>query len=107
MFTFGREHEQECARRYVRNQAQLGLVTALIDAVHDLREAKTSDERVHSAVRVAFVEGGSGVWEEAGSWLRKLCQDYPGFSALWHGENWKRQSSGDAKCAGRLQKTAA
>jgi len=83
MFTFGREHEHECAARYVRNPAQLGLVTALIDAVHDLLEAKTSDERVRSAVRAAFVEGGSGVWEQAGSWLRKLCKDYPGFSALW------------------------
>jgi hypothetical protein len=83
VFTFGREHEQECATRYVRNPAQLGLVTALIDAVHDLLEAKTSDERVRSAVRAAFVEGGSGVWEQAGSWLRKLCQEYPGFSALW------------------------
>ena len=92
VFTFGREHEQECARRNVRNPAQSGLVTELIDAVHDLLEAKASDERVRSAVRAAFVEGGSGVWDQAGSWLRKLCQEYPGFSAMervicsWRGQ---------------------
>jgi hypothetical protein len=83
LFSFGREHEKKCAERHVRDPAQLYLVTALIDSVHDLLEGKTSEEQVRSAVRAAFVEGGVGVWEQAGSWLRKLCEDYPDFRALW------------------------
>ena len=72
MFSFGRKHELECATRYVRDQAQLELVTALINSIHDLLEGKSSVEQVQSAVRAAFVEGKAGIWEQAGSWLRKL-----------------------------------
>jgi hypothetical protein len=83
LFSFGREHEKECAEPHVHDPAQLYLVTTMIDSVHDLLEGKTSEEQTRSAVRAAFVEGGAGVWEQAGSWLRKLCEDYPDFQALW------------------------
>jgi hypothetical protein len=83
LFSFGREHEKKCAEHHVRDPAQLYLVSAMIDLVHDLLEVKTSEEEVRSAVRAAFVEGGAGVWEQAGSWLRKLCEAYPDFRTLW------------------------
>ena len=83
MFTFGRDHERECARRSVRDPSQWVLVAALIDSVHGFLEDRTTEEPVRSAIRAAFVEGGAGVWEQAGSWLRKLCGDFPVFRPLW------------------------
>jgi hypothetical protein len=83
VFTFGREHEKECAVRHVRDSSQVGLVLSVIDSVHDLLEGKVGEERVQSSLRAAFVEGGSGVWEQAGAWLRKLCMEYPKCHGLW------------------------
>jgi hypothetical protein len=83
MFTFGRDHEKTCEARYVRDPAQLPLLMAVVDAVHDLIEGKTDEASVMSAIRSAFCEGGAGVWECAGKWLRKTGQAYPSVIVLW------------------------
>ena len=83
MFTFGREHERKCAVAYVRRSDQAALILAVVDAVHDLLESKTGPEELASAVRAAFTEGGSGVWENAASWLRKSVSSYPELGQLW------------------------
>lgn len=83
MFTFGRDHEKRCAARNVRNPADSGLVDELIDSIHDFLEGKTDADRVRSAVFSAFALGGSGAWEQSGSWLLKLGQEYPEMETLW------------------------
>ncbi len=83
MFTFGREHEKICEAVYVRNPAQLPLLISVIDAVHDLIEGAGSESNLGNALRAALVEGGAGVWESAGRWLRKSGADYPGLLPLW------------------------
>jgi hypothetical protein len=83
MFTFGRAHEKKCEASYVRNRAQVPLLMRVIDAVHDRIEGIGSEEELRDALRVAMVEGGAGVWENSGRWLRKASQDYPGLLSLW------------------------
>lgn len=83
MFTFGRDHEKKCEARHVRDPGQVPLLMAVVDAVHDLIEGKTDEASVVSAIRSAFCEGGAGVWENAGKWLRKTGQDYPSVVVLW------------------------
>jgi hypothetical protein len=83
MFTFGREHERKCEARYVRQPTQIPLLMSVVDAVHDLIEGGGSEENLTATIRTTFVEGGSGVWENAGRWLRKSAQDYPNVLVLW------------------------
>lgn len=83
MFTFGRDHEKSSEARYVRKPEQIPLLMSVIDAVHDLIESKGDEEALKAAVRCAFVAGGSGVWENAGKWLRKCGTEFPGTNALW------------------------
>jgi hypothetical protein len=40
VFSFGRDREKEAAAGYVRNPAQVPLVHALVDRVHDLLEGR-------------------------------------------------------------------
>jgi hypothetical protein len=83
MFTFGREHERECAVRYLRDPNQAHLITSVVDAVHDVLEGKSTPDSVRPLAIRAFTEGGSGVWEQTGSWLRKLAAKYPELDSVW------------------------
>lgn len=83
LFTFGREHEKKCATEHLRNAFKVKVASTLIDAIHDLIEGIGSKDKVHDAIRIAFAEGGSGVWESTGSWLRKLGAEYPDIRGLW------------------------
>ena len=83
MFTFGREHEKKCAVAYIRNPQQAALISNVIDSVHDLLEGTASVEKVSDTIRTAFAQGGSGVWERAGSWLRKTSAHDPSLVSLW------------------------
>jgi hypothetical protein len=84
MFTFGREHELECAVRDLRDANQAHMITNVVDAVHDILEGKSTPESVRSIAIRAFTDGGSGVWEQTGSWLRKLTAEYPELESVWH-----------------------
>lgn len=83
MFTFGRDHERKCEARLVRNPEQIPLLLSVVDAVHDLIEGKGTEEALKESLRAAFVEGGTGVWENTEKWLRKSSGDYPGVLELW------------------------
>ncbi len=83
MFTFGREHEKKCALAYVRKPDQAELVSTMIDAIHDLLEGKGNAGQAGAAIGETFANGGSGVWESAGSWLRKTNAEYPETRQLW------------------------
>ena len=83
MFTFGREHERKCALAYVRKPDQAALVSTMIDAIHDLLEGKGNAGQVGAVIGEAFAHGGSGVWESAGSWLRKIGAEYNEARQLW------------------------
>lgn len=83
MFTFGREHERECALAYARKPEHALLLTTLIDAIHDLLEGKGTEAPVEDAIRSTFTDGGSGVWETGGKWLRKVGGEYPAIRRLW------------------------
>jgi hypothetical protein len=83
MFTFGRDHERECAVRYLRDADEAQLIVSVVDVVHDVLEGKVDPEAVRPVVIRAFSDGGLGVWEQTGSWLRKLVNDYPQLEAVW------------------------
>lgn len=83
IFTFGREHEKKCEARYVRNPAQVPLLMAVVDAVHDLIEGTGTEVALQNALRTAFIEGGLGVWGNAEKWLRKCSSEYPALLDLW------------------------
>jgi len=83
VFTFGREHERKCEAAYVRKPDQIPLLMAVVDAVHDLIEGSGTEANLAVALRSAFTEGGAGVWENAGKWLRKSSEDYPAVLDLW------------------------
>ena len=83
MFTFGRAHEVEHAVLFVGSPEKAAVLVAVIDAVHDLLEGQGSEEAVLACLRTALVEGESGIWESAASWLRKLGAGYPATQQLW------------------------
>ena len=83
IFTFGREHERKCEARYVRDKRQIPMLLAVVDAVHDLIEGHGTVEALEGHLRVAFVSGGSGVWNNAEKWLRKCSSEYPSLLGLW------------------------
>ena len=84
MFTFGRAHELQHAVRFIGSADKAALLVAVIDAVHDLLEGRGSEAAVVACLRTALVEGRSGTWESAGSWLRKLGGEYPSTQQLWN-----------------------
>ena len=84
MFTFGRDHERRCALQYLHNPNDAPLITDVIDAVHDVLDGKASLTSIRPIITRAFSEGGSGVWEQTGSWLRNLAYEYPELASLWN-----------------------
>ena len=83
MFTFGREHERNCAVRNLRKPDDVQLITNVVDGVHDVLEGNVSPDAIRPVILLAFSLGGSGVWEQAGSWLRKLAAKYPELESVW------------------------
>lgn len=83
MFTFGRQQELNHALASLRKPEQAALAAAVIDAVHDLLEGKSTSAPFEAAVMHAFIDGGSGVWEKAGSWLRKTGFEFAQVNRVW------------------------
>lgn len=83
MFTFGRERERQCAVGYVRDASQHDMILGVVDAVHDFLEEKKTEAELSPILKCAFQQGGSGVWEQSGKWIRKLSHEYPVFLTLW------------------------
>jgi hypothetical protein len=83
MFTFGRQREKECALHYLKDPQQAHLMEAVVDAVHDLLEGRMAPDAIRPVLSRAFIEGGTGVWEQTGSWLGKLIRDQPTLESLW------------------------
>ncbi len=83
MFTFGREHERECALSYLRRRDDNAPVTELVDAVHDFLNGECTKESLSGTIVNLFVEGSSGAWEQAGSWLRRLVHEDSDFQLVW------------------------
>ena len=83
MFTFGREHEKNCAANYIHDAADLPMIRQVIDAVHDLLEGSRTASEVRPIISESFTKGGSGVWEQTGNWLAKLGSTRPDLASLW------------------------
>ncbi len=83
MFTLGREREKQVAANYIRNEADTLVIGQVIDATHDLMEGVTSADAVTSIFSEAFIAGGSGAWEQTGSWLSKLAREHNSLARLW------------------------
>ena len=83
MFTFGRQREKESALHYLKDPQQAHLIEAVVDAVHDLLEGRVSVDAIRPVLARAFVDGGTGVWEQTGSWLRQLIPGQPTLESLW------------------------
>jgi hypothetical protein len=83
MFTIGREREKEHAKQYIRDASNYSAIGAVIDAVHDCLDGTDDSTNVREAFRHAFLESGSGVWEQTGTWLGKLTKVRPEYSDLW------------------------
>jgi hypothetical protein len=82
MFTIGRDREKEHSNRYLSNAAYRPYIHRVIDAVHDCLEGSYDPNEVRRAFTEAFNDGGSGVWEQTGSWLAKLTREFPEFSDI-------------------------
>ena len=85
MFTLGREREKEHSHKYLKSQDEAWRIDSVIDAVHDLLDASRSAEVVGPVFVEAFTEGGSGVWEQTGSWLGKVSRSHQSLAELWRG----------------------
>jgi HEAT repeat protein len=83
MLTFGREHEKVCSVQRVKGEGNILLVGKLIDAIHDLLEHQITSVELHAVMAEALQVGGSGVWEQAANWLRRLGKEYPELLSLW------------------------
>jgi len=83
MFTLGREREKEHSHQYLKSQEEARRIEALIDVVHDLLDGTKFVEAAVPVFVEAFAHGGSGVWEQAGTWLRKLSESYRALAELW------------------------
>src|SRR5687768_8671367 len=83
MWTIGREREKEHARKFLGASADSSRLEAVIDAVHDLIDSRSTNDDIRAAFRGAFVDGSTGTWESTGSWLCKVIREYPSFSDLW------------------------
>lgn len=83
MFTFGRQHEKACAVRYLRDPQQAELIESVIDAVHDLLEGAATVDTIRPMLLRGLISGGSGVWEQTGSWTRKLIAEQPHLESVW------------------------
>jgi hypothetical protein len=83
MFTIGREREKEHSHQYLKSQNEAWRIEAVIDAVHDVLEGARQAHEVAPVFVEAFTDGGSGVWEQTGSWLCKLSRVQPGLGRLW------------------------
>lgn len=55
----------------------------MIDAAHDLLDGIRSAEAVAPTFVEAFTSGGSGVWEQTGSWLGRVSQRHSPLAELW------------------------
>ena len=83
MFTFGREHEKKCASHYLRDKQEVALIEGVVDAVHDVLDGTRTIGDFRSSFSRAFSEGGSGVWEQAASWMAKLAREHPELLSEW------------------------
>lgn len=83
-FTFGREREKENATYYIKNPAHQILILDVVDAVHDLLDGRVTIDVVKAKCLAAFIQGGTGCWEQTGGWIRKLGNDYPSIMTIWH-----------------------
>jgi hypothetical protein len=83
MFTFGRQREKECAAYYLRDPDQLSLIEDVVDAVHDVIEDTREIDDVRDAFERAMINGGSGVWEQAASWITKLSIGHEDLLTEW------------------------
>ena len=59
------------------------MIDAVIDGMHDLLDGSRSAEAVAPRFVEAFTRGGSGVWEQTGSWLGKVSQSQSRLAELW------------------------
>ena len=85
MLTIGREREKEHSHRYLKSQDEAWRIEAVIEAAHDILEGAKSAEEVAPVFVEAFTDGGSGVWEQTGSWLGRLSREHSGLGELWRG----------------------
>ena len=83
MFTFGREHELKCALNHIGNEEKARPLLNVIDLVHDVVEGNGNKDELIKSLKVALVEGSSGVWESAGCWLKKLGKEDQDYLSIW------------------------
>ena len=84
MFTYGRVREKENSACYIKNKEHLTVIYRVIDSVHDFLDNKLSNEELKPILYSAFADGGSGVWEQTETWIRKLSYEDPDFLSLWY-----------------------
>jgi hypothetical protein len=83
MFTLGRQREKEHATRNLRSDADKQLIERVVDAIHDVLERVAAPDSAEPVLAEAFVVGGSGAWEQTGSWICQLAREHPSLNRLW------------------------
>ncbi len=57
------------------------MLITLVDDLHNYLEG--TENRIEESIKLAFADGCTGVWESAGTWLRKLCNENESFLEVW------------------------
>ncbi len=83
MFTFGRDHELKCVAESFKDSVKAKLLLDVVNIIHDYLDNTATAENVIDLVKLAIIEGKSGVWESTGSWLLKLGEENDVFQNVW------------------------
>jgi len=84
MFTFGREHEVRCAISNIKTKENQKLAASSVHSGHDYLEENIPLNKLGEILKSNFSNGGSGVWEQAGSWIGKVVTENPTAISWWH-----------------------
>ncbi|TWU05426.1 hypothetical protein [Allorhodopirellula heiligendammensis] len=83
VFVFSREREKEYAGRFIKDATQLAMIHDVIDNAYDLADGETTVDAASVCIENALLQGGGGVWEQAGSWLVKLSSKHSILDPIW------------------------
>ncbi len=83
MFTFGREHEINSAKKWFKTESDGQLMFSVINSIHDLLEGKSTFRTTGAILRKAFAEGDRTTWDKTGGWMLKMGKEYPDIENTW------------------------
>jgi hypothetical protein len=82
-WTIGRKREKLHTAKFVKDAAGQSLIFPVIDCALDLNEGNGDSSEFVAVAKVAMIEGGSAVWQNAANWMRKIGDRFPETLRMW------------------------